>query len=97
MWCYIKVDNVVLQAVGNLNKCMGFLISMNCVVSLGQMRVIVVVAADGAVINIQMFGAICEGILASEAFLTCNEHLVELLAAFLAYKAVIQVGGFVSG
>ena len=67
------------------------------VVSLGQIRVIVVVTAEGAVVNIQTFGAICEGILTSEVFLICNEHLVEILAVFLAYKAVVQVGRFASG
>ena len=68
-----------------------------CVVAPGQMRVIVVVTAEGAVVKIQTFGAICEGILTSEVFLTCNEHLVEILAVFLVYKAVVQDGGFVSG
>ena len=38
----------------------------------------------------------CEGILTSEVFLICNEYLVEILAAFLVYKAVIQDGGFAS-
>ena len=60
----------------------------------GQMRVIVVVTAEGAVVNIQTFGTICEGILTYEVFLICNEHLVELLAVFLVYKTVTQDGGF---
>ena len=47
----------------------------------------VVVNAEGVVVNIQTFGATCEGILTSEVFLICNEHLVEILAVFLAYKA----------
>ena len=76
---------------------MGFFILLNFVVSPGQMRVIVVVTAEGAVVNIQIFGAIWEGILISEVFLICNEHLVEILAVFLAYKAVVQDGGFASG
>ena len=41
---------------------------MNFVVSPGQMRVIVVVTAEGAVVRIQIFGASCEGILTSELF-----------------------------
>ena len=69
---------------------------MNFVVSPGQMRVIVVVTAEGAVVNIHTFGANIEGILTSELFLICNEHLVEILAVFLAYKAVMQDGGFAS-
>ena len=61
------------------------------------MRVVVEVTADGAVINIQMFGAICEGMLVSDPCLICSEHVAEMLAVFLAYKAVMQVGGFTRG
>ena len=61
------------------------------------MRVIVVVTAEGAVVNIQTFGVIFEGILTSEVFLICNEHLVEILTVCLVYKAVMQDGGFASG
>ena len=61
------------------------------------MRVIVVATAEGAVVNIQTFGAICEGILISEVFLICDEHLVEILAVFLVYKAVMHDSGFASG
>ena len=61
------------------------------------MKVIVVVTAEGAVVRIQQFGASCEGILTSELFLTCNEHLVEIPAIFLEYKALIQDGGFARG
>ena len=58
-----KLDfhNVVLY-----EKLVGFFTSVNYVLSFGQMRVIVVVIADGAVISIQTFGAICEDILTSE-------------------------------
>ena len=61
------------------------------------MRVILVVTTEGAVVRIQTFGASCEGILTSELFLICSEHLIEILAVFLAYKAVMQDGGFASG
>ena len=70
---------------------------MNFVVSPGQMRVIVVLTAEGAVVRIQTLVTSCEGILTSELFLICNEHLVEIIAVFLAYKAVMQEGGFMSG
>ena len=70
---------------------------MTCVVSPRQMRVILVVTAEGAVAKIQTLGACYEGILTSEVFLICKEHLAEILAVFLAYKAVIQNGGFASG
>ena len=56
-----------------------------------------VAVAEGAVTNIQIFGAIWKGILTSEVFLICNEHVVDILAVFLAYKAAVQIGGFVSG
>ena len=70
---------------------------MNFVVSPGQLRVIVMVTAEGAVVRIQTFGASCEGLLTSDLFLICNEHLVEILAVFLAYKTVMQDSGFMSG
>ena len=70
---------------------------MNFVVSPRQMSVIGVVTAEGAVVKIQTVGASWEGILSSELYLTCNEHLLEMLAVFLAYKAVMQDSGFVRG
>ena len=75
---------------------MGVCTLMNFIVSPRQMRVIAVVTAEGDVVKIQAFGASCEGILTSEVFLICNEQLVEIMAAFLVYKAVIQ-DGFTSG
>ena len=53
--------------------------------------------AEGAVVKIQTFSVSWEDILTSEVFLICNEHLVEILAVFLAYKAVIQDSGFANG
>ena len=61
------------------------------------MRVIVVVTVEGAVVKVQTFGASCEGMLTCEVFLICNKHLLERLAVFLAYKAVMQAGRFASG
>ena len=55
-----------------------------------------VVTAEGTVVKIQIFGVSCKGILTSEVFLICNEYLAEILAVFLAHKAVIQDGGFAS-
>ena len=57
----------------------------------------VIVAAEGAVVNIQTLGASCEGILTSEDFLICKEHLAEMLAVILTYRAIMQNGGFASG
>ena len=70
---------------------------MNCVFSPRHMRVIVVVGAEGAVVKIQTLGASCKGIPTSEVFLISKEHVAKMLAVFLAYKAVIQDGGFASG
>ena len=82
--------------MGRCNIWMSFHTSMNCVVSPGHMRVIVAAAAEGAIVNIQTFGASLEGMLTSEDFLICKEHLAEILAIFLAYKAVMQDSGFAS-
>ena len=60
------------------------------------MSVTAVVTAEGDVVNIHMLGASCDGILMSWVFLICNEHLAEMLHAFLVYRAVMQDGGFVS-
>ena len=75
---------------------MGFCTVINFVVSPGQMRVSLVVTVEGAEISIHTFGAIGKGILRLSVFLTCSEHLVAMVAAFLAYKAVIQEGGLAS-
>ena len=70
---------------------------INFVVSPGQMSVMDVVTAGGAVVNIHTLGAICLGILTLWVFLIFSEHQAEMLAAFLVYNAVIQVVGFASG
>ena len=61
------------------------------------MSVIVAVAVEDAVVNIQALGVSCEGILTSKDFLICKEHLAKMLAVFLTYRAVMQDGGFASG
>ena len=68
----------------------GFLYCDKFVVSPGQMMVIPVVTVEGAEVSIHTFGAIDKGMLMLLVFLTCNEHLVEMLAVFLAYKVVMQ-------
>ena len=60
------------------------------------MSVMAVVTTEGPVVNINTLGAICEDILMLCISLICSEHLAEMLAAFLVYKAVIQDGGFAS-
>ena len=80
----------MLQAGGGPKMWMGFFTVINFVISPGQMRVIAVVIVEDAEVSIHTFGVIDEGMLRPRVFLTCNEHLAEMLAAFLAYKAVMQ-------
>ena len=91
------MGDIALQAVGRCSMWMGLLTAINCVVSPRHMSVIVAVATEGAVVNIQTLGVSCEGILTSEDFLICKEHLAEMLAVLLTYRAVVQDGGFASG
>ena len=63
----------------------------------GQMSVIPDGTAVVAEVNIQPFGAIDVGMLILLAFLICSEHILWMLALFLAYKADTQVGVLVSG
>ena len=60
------------------------------------MSVMVVVTVEGAVVNIHMLSAICEGILTLWVFLIFSEHQADMLSAFLVYYAVIQDGRFAS-
>ena len=46
----------------------------------------VVVSAEGAVVNIHTLSAICEGILTLWVFLICSEHQAEMLAAFFGVQ-----------
>ena len=59
----MKFGDVALQAGGRNKTWMGFFTARNFVVSPGQMRVIAVITAEGAVVNIHILGVICEGIL----------------------------------
>ena len=70
---------------------------MNVIAFPGQIKVMVLVGVENAAVRIQTFGAIRDGMLMSEVFLICNEHLEVMLAKFLVYKAEVQVGGLASG
>ena len=91
-----KCGDVVLQAGGSCKTLMGFCTVINFVVSPGQMRVILHVTLEDVEVSIHTSGAIDEGMLMLWSFLTCNEHLVEMLAAFLVYRAEMQDGGLAS-
>ena len=60
------------------------------------MSMTAVVTAEDGVVNIHMLGANLEGILTLWVFLIFSEHHVAILAVFLVYYAVIQVGRFAS-
>ena len=70
---------------------------MNLVAFPGQIRVIVLASAESGMVRIQIFGANCDGMLTSRVFLTCSEHLAEMLVRFLAYKAEVHDGGLANG
>ena len=89
--------DVALQAGGSHKMSIGFFAVINFIVSPGQISVMVIVTAEGAVANIHMLGAICEGILTVWVFLIFSEHQADMLTTFLVYNAVIQDGGFASG
>ena len=70
---------------------------MNAVAFPEQIGVIMLGGVESGMVRIQTFGAICDGMLTSEVFLTCNKHHAEMLARFLVYKAEVHVGGFTNG
>ena len=70
---------------------------MNVVAFPRQIRVIELAGAESGMVRIQIFGAVCDGMLTSKVFLTCSEHLAEVLVRFLVYKAEVHVGGFANG
>ena len=92
-----KFDEVVLQAVGILKMCTGFLIVMNDVAFLGHIRVMVLAGVESGVVGIQTSGDICVGWYTSEVFLICNKHCKVIPARFFTYRAVIHDGGFSNG
>ena len=96
-WSRWKCDDVALQAGDIPNMWMGFSTLMNVIAFPGQIRVMVLAGVENAVVRIQTFGAIRNGMLTSEVFLICNEHLEVMFARFLVYKPEVQVGGFASG
>ena len=67
---------------------MAFLVHINVMVFAG--------AASG-VVRIKISGDIWVGKLTSDAFHICNEHCEVMSAVLLAYRAVIQDGGFAKG
>ena len=76
---------------------MGFHSVINFVVPSGKTRVIPVSTIDCNDVISNILGTIDVGMLTVHAFLTCSEHLAEMLAEFLQYSAVMQNGGFARG
>ena len=92
-----KCDDVALHAGSICNMWMGFSTLMNVVAFPEQITVMAFAGAQSAVVKIQIFGAIWDGVLMSEVCFICNEHLDVMLCEFLTYKAEMQVGGIASG
>ena len=76
---------------------MGFSTLMNIAAFPGHIRVIVLASAESGMVRIQAFGAICDDMLTSDVFLTCNEHHAEMFARFPVYEAEVYVVGFANG
>ena len=87
----------MLQAAGTVNMWMGFSTLMNVLAFPGQIRLVVFAGAESGVLRMQAFGAICDGMLTSKVFLTCNEYHAEMLSRFLVYKAEVHVDRFANG
>ena len=84
----------MLHAGGRHRMWMGFSRVVDLVATSGQMRVVLVIAAE---VRIHTFGAIDVGMMILLVFMIWSEHLMLMLTVFLAYKAVIQDGGLVRG
>ena len=84
MWMVFHSGEVVLHVVGRCRMWMGFCRVMDLVATLGQMRVIPVVAAEGAEVRIHTFGAIDVGMLILLEFLIWSKHLMLMLVVFVA-------------
>ena len=63
-----KCDDIALQAGSILNMWMDFSTLMNITAFPGQIRVMVLAGIENAVIRIQTFGAIWDGMLTSAVF-----------------------------
>ena len=63
----------------------------------GHISIMVFAGAASGVVRIQTSGDIWVGKFTSDAFHICNEHCEVISAVLLAYRAVIQDGGFAKG
>ena len=88
---------MVLQAIGNLRMCAGFLTVMVSVAFSGHIIMMVLAGAERGVMRIQTSGDICVGRFTSEVFLICNKHCVVISGRLLAYRAETHDGGFPKG
>ena len=88
---------MVLQAIGILRMCTGFLTVMVSVALSGHINVMVLAGVKSGLVRIQTSGDICVGRFTSEVFLICNKHCKVMPAGFLAYRAEKLDGGFAKG
>ena len=90
-------DEVELQAMGSFNICTVFHIMMVSMAFLGHINIMVFAGAGSGVVRIQTSGAIWVGKFTSDAFCICNEHCEVIPAVLLAYRPMMQDGGFAKG
>ena len=64
---------------------------------LGHISIMVFAGDANGVVRIQTSGDIWVGKLTSDAFHICNEHCEVISIVLLAYRTVIQDGGFAKG
>ena len=57
----------------------------------------VLAGADSGIVTIQTSGDIWVGKFTFDAFHICNEHCEVISTVLLAYRAVMQDGGFANG
>ena len=88
---------MALQAIGSFSTCSGCLIGIVSMGFSGDIRLMVSVGAEVGVVSIQTSGVICVGRGMAVDLCSCREHFDFMLAALLAYRAVMHVGGFAKG
>ena len=88
---------MALQAIGNFSTCSGCLIGIVSMGFSGHIRLMVSVGAEVGVVSIQTSVVIYVGRGVAVGLCSCREHFVFMLAALLAYRAVMHVSGFAKG
>ena len=83
--------------MGSFSICTGFLIITISMSLLGHIIFMVLAGVEGGVVIIQTSGDIRVGKFISGAFHICNVHHEVMSAVLLAYRVLVQDGGFYKG